>query len=76
MSRYQILYTTILTILAAIFLTSYTNLANGLYGRAETAPEKEAKISAVKRQAGQNLEKIFGVPADKIRIDDSGVSFD
>lgn len=62
--------------IALIDPSSYTNLANGLYGRAETAPEKEAKISAVKRQAGQNLEKIFGVPASNIRIDDSGVSFD
>ena len=61
---------------ALIDPSSYTNLANGLYGRAVTPQEKEAKISAIKRQAGQNLEKIFGVPASKIKIDDNGVSFD
>lgn len=54
---------------------SLTNLGNGLYGRAETPQEKEQKIIAVKRQAGQNLEKIFGVPANRIKIDENGVSF-
>jgi len=61
---------------ALIDPSSYTNLANGLYGKAETPQEKEAKITAIKRQAGQNLEKVFGVPANKIKIDDNGVSFD
>lgn len=56
--------------------SSLANLANGLYGKAETPQEKEAKISAIKRQAGQNLEKIFGVPANKIKIDQNGVFFD
>lgn len=56
--------------------SSLSNLANGLYGKPETPQEKEAKITAVKRQAGQNLEKIFGVPANRIKINENGVSFD
>ena len=67
--------TTSFQYVALIDPSSYTNLANGLYGRAETPQEKENKISAVKRQAGQNLEKIFGVPASSIKIDETGVSF-
>lgn len=67
---------TIFPYVALIDPTSYTNLANGMYGRAVTPQEKEAKIDAIKRQAGQNMEKIFGVPAGKIKIDKNGVSFD
>lgn len=67
---------TIFQYVALIDPSSVTNLANGIYGKAETPQEREAKINAIKRQAGQNLEKIFGVPASRIKIDDNGVSFD
>lgn len=62
--------------IAQIDPSSITNLGNGLYGKPVTPQEKEDKISAIKRQAGQNMEKVFGVPANKIKIDDNGVSFD
>lgn len=56
--------------------SSLSNLANGLYGPAESPQEQEKKISLIKQQAGRNLEKVLGVPANKIKIDENGVSFE
>lgn len=55
--------------------SSLTNLADGLYGQKTSPQEKENKITAVKQQAKRNLEKIFGVSADKIKITNNGVTF-
>lgn len=55
--------------------TSLTNLADGLYGPKNSPQEKENQIIAVKKQAKQNLEKVFGVSADKIKINENGIVF-
>ena len=55
--------------------SSLTNLANGLYGPKTSPQEMENRIAAVKEQARQNLEKVFGVSADKIKINNNGVVF-
>lgn len=55
--------------------SSITNLGNGLYGPKTSPQEKEKQITAIKQQAKQNMEKVFGVSADKIKITDNGVAF-
>lgn len=53
--------------------SSLTNLADGLYGPKTSQQEKENQISAIKQQAKRNMEKVFGVSADRIKITDNGL---
>lgn len=55
--------------------SSMTNLADGLYGPKTSPQEKENQINAVRQQAKRNMEKVFGVSADKIKITENGVVF-
>lgn len=65
--------TSVLLYSSLIDPSSITNLGNGLYGPKTSPQEKEKQIDAVKQQARQNLEKVFGVSADRIKITENGL---